>query len=379
MSSKEELRLPALEIHQGPNRTLYSFAIDGKLLPSIAAVSRLRRDEDAELWGYQRPEVLSHIAEIKAYLESKDPLLPNNVVIAFDDSVKYIPSTVNGPESVPGNCGTLVIPLNGASSEDQKPGWVVDGQQRIAAIRDAKIERFPIFATAFIASSDHEQREQFILVNSTKPLPKGLIYELLPATESRLPSALMRRRFPANLLQMLNHDPGGPLEGIIQTPTNPDGVIRDNSILKMLENSLTDGVLYRYRDPSTGAGDIGQMLQALRTFWGSVADVFPDAWGISPRRSRLTHGAGIISMGLIMDAICDRYGQSTIPSHAQFVSDLSLLQPVCAWTEGQWEFRPGVLREWNEIQNTPRHVQALANFLLDHYSLCCREMAIADR
>ena len=28
-----ELRLPALEIHQGPGKILYSFAIDGKLLP----------------------------------------------------------------------------------------------------------------------------------------------------------------------------------------------------------------------------------------------------------------------------------------------------------------------------------------------------------
>ena len=31
-----------------------------------------------------------------------------------------------------------------------------------------------------------EQTEQFILVNSTKPLPKGLIYELLPGTEATL-------------------------------------------------------------------------------------------------------------------------------------------------------------------------------------------------
>ena len=49
-----------------------------------------------------------------------------------------------------------------------------------------------------------EQREQFILVNSTKPLPKGLIYELLPNTEAKLPSTLGRKRFPSELLaQML--------------------------------------------------------------------------------------------------------------------------------------------------------------------------------
>ena len=49
----------------------------------------------------------------------------------------------------------------------------MDGQQRCAAIRDAKVDRFPICVTAFITDSDIEQRSQFILVNSTKPLPKG--------------------------------------------------------------------------------------------------------------------------------------------------------------------------------------------------------------
>ena len=43
MSNRSELRIPALEIRQGQARKLYSFAIDGKLLPSFVAVSRLRR------------------------------------------------------------------------------------------------------------------------------------------------------------------------------------------------------------------------------------------------------------------------------------------------------------------------------------------------
>src|SRR5438067_8938280 len=37
------------------------------------------------------------------------------------------------------------------------------------------------------------------------------------------------------------------LKGKIRTPTTPDGVIQDNSILKMLENSLSDGVFEQDR------------------------------------------------------------------------------------------------------------------------------------
>src|SRR5436190_551980 len=141
--TNEEVRLPAIEIKQGSTRKFYSFAIDGKLLPRFATISRIRRDTGNELIGYQRPEVLSHIA----------------------------------------------------------------------AIRDAQVSHFPICATAFIAESEIEQREQFILVNSTKPLPKGLIYELLPETETELPTLLQRRKFPARLLTTLNSDTDSPLKG----------------------------------------------------------------------------------------------------------------------------------------------------------------------
>src|SRR5262249_2941020 len=65
LHSSLELRLPALEVHQGPGRTIYSFAVDGKQLPLFTTVSRVHRDEGAQIQGYQRPEVLSHITAIR--------------------------------------------------------------------------------------------------------------------------------------------------------------------------------------------------------------------------------------------------------------------------------------------------------------------------
>ena len=97
--------------------------------------------------------------------------------------------------------------------------------------------------TAFVTSDEDDQRAQFILVNSTKPLPKGLIYELLPATQGTLAPDLERKRFPSYLLERLNYDEDSPLEDLIRTPTTPDGLIKDNSVLRMLENSLNDGAL----------------------------------------------------------------------------------------------------------------------------------------
>src|SRR5262249_20609539 len=158
-----------------------------------------------------------------------------------------------------------------------------------------------------ITDDIREQTEQFILVNSTKPLPKGLIYELLPSTQGVLPTLLEKRRLPAYLLERLNRDEESPLLFKVQSPTTPERVIKDNSILRMWENSLSDGVLFRLRAADDTSDDIDSMLSALRAFWGAVREVFAEAWGLPPRRSRLMHGAGVITLGLLMDAISDRY------------------------------------------------------------------------
>lgn len=360
-----ELRVPAIRVQQTPETVLYTFAVDGKLISHFATVSRIRRNDGVTLEGYQRPEVVSHIAEIRNYLESETPMMPNAVVIAFDSRVRF-EADHQAPPNGYTHLGTLVIPID-STTETERPGFIVDGQQRLAAIREAEIDAFPIMITAFITDDVGEQTEQFILVNSTKPLPKGLIYELLPSTESPLPRLLHRRRFPAYLLDRLNRDEDSPLRFLIQTPTTPQGVVKDNSILRMLENSLIDGVLYRYRDTEGTGGDVNNILAILKVFWSATADVFHDAWGLSPRRSRLMHGAGIVSLGFLMDAIAERYRHLGIPTREQFVADLAAMRSLCRWTDGYWDLGPGQQRKWNEIQNTSKDIQLLANYLLYQY------------
>lgn len=351
------LEVPALEIRQGKKRRLYSFAVDGKKLHDFCTVSRVSRHDGDGLTGYQRPEVVSHITQIKEYLESDNPLLPNAIVVAFNPTVEFRPL----PGSKPGlsRMGTLIIPVDVNCDDTEKPGWIVDGQQRSAALRDARLESFPVCVVGFVADGYEEQRQQFILVNATKPLPKGLIYELLPSTEGKLPVALSRRRLPSLIAERLNYDQGSPLEGMIRTPTNGTGVIADNSILKMLENSLTDGVLYNFEN-------IDDQLDVLKEFWDGVKRTFPEAWGKPPRLSRLMHGAGIISMGFLMDTIADRYRKQRKLTSKLFQKELTPLRNTCHWTDGHWSFG-GELLKWNEIQNVPRHIQTLSNYLLRQY------------
>jgi len=363
--SNSTMQIPAIEIRQGKGRPLYSFGIDGKKLLEIAQISRIGRNEEAKITGYQRPEVISHIKEIRAYLETESAILPNAIVVAFNTSVTFEPLKYADANKTIRH-GMLTVPFD-ISEGVQKPGWIVDGQQRSAAIRDAEINEFPVFVTAFITDSIAEQKEQFILVNSTKPLPQGLIYELLPDTEIRLSSKLERRKLPTLLLQKLNADKESVLYGAIQTPTNPNGFIKDNSFLRMLENSINDGALYRFKTFSNSEEGFIKSITFLKTYWNAVEKVFPNAWGRKPDKSRLSHGIGIIALGYLMDSIADKYRSVEIPPVEVFIGELSALRPFCAWTEGQWDFGNGIKKSWNDIQNLTKDIELVSNFLLMKY------------
>lgn len=363
MADQYTLRLPALEVRQG-DRRIYCFAVDGKKLASFAAVSRIRRDEQ-ELHGYQRPEVLSHVRAIRRYLESDGAMLPNALVLAFDKRATFIPAQRTGSDgavhySVPGE---LVIPVDESLADSDKPAWLVDGQQRSAAIRDAAVDEFPVAAVGFIADGEADQRSQFIMVNSTRPLPKGLIHELLPGTVGQLPPSYERRRLSAELMTRLNCDPGSPFYLIISCPTMPDGYIKDTSILKMIEHSLFEGALYQYRNPEDGTGDVERMLDHLKGFWRIVRQTFPQEFKAPPRLSRLTHGVGIQALGFVMDSLTENIPAEEIDSdHVR--KPIERLQMGVSWTAGTWKFGDGDERRWNALQNTPNDIRTLTNYLL---------------
>jgi DGQHR domain-containing protein len=349
------LRFPAIEYQQGGGRTLYCFVADGKLIDTFAAVSRLQRDGD-DLMGYQRPEVRAHVEQIRKYLEGDAPLLPNALVVAFDDRVTFRPCDRDASHRI----GTLTVPLD----PENRPGWIVDGQQRSAALREARIASFPVCVVGFIARSEQEQREQFILVNSTKPLPRGLIYELLPGTAGGLPTSLEKRRLPTALIDRLNRDGDSPLRGLVLMPTNPEGMVKDSTLLKLLENSLSNGCLFYLRDSGPdGSPDVDGMVAVLKTFWSAVARVFPGAWGKPPRESRLFHAAGVIALGLVMDGIADADPPEELTVE-RFAGELERLRPHCRWTEGQWDLGVDGVRPWNLVQNTAVDIRILSNHLM---------------
>ena len=112
---KKILKVPALRVRQSNSRVLYAFAIDGKTIHQYATISRAKRPDNNKIVGYQRPESAKHIQEIRNYLESKDPMVPNSIVIAFNETVTFESSSKDGVFS---EYGYLHIPVDDQIDEE---------------------------------------------------------------------------------------------------------------------------------------------------------------------------------------------------------------------------------------------------------------------
>ena len=364
------IRRRALRVLQDPKHALYLFTLSSAELLQIADISRVSRDEAGKLIGYQRPEVKRHVKGITDYVDSGEVLFPNSIILALSSAATF--KEVRGPKVDEGlaEAGTLEIPL--PVPGQPKPAWIVDGQQRALALSRSKRQGFPVPISAFVADDLESQKEQFLRINNTQPLPRGLVNELLPDVDTVLPSHLAARQAPARLCDLLNRDPESPFMGLIHRSSIRGAAkgkvtVSDTAIVQMIQESLTtpSGCLFPYRNIATGETDFAGVRQVLLLYWSAVKAVFPEAWGLPPVRSRLMHGAGIRAMGRLMDRVMSSV-RADEKNAAQLVKrELLRVKDVCRWTDGEWEELGGL--KWNEVQNVPTHVKVLSNFLVRAY------------
>src|ERR1700733_3591070 len=157
----------AVGAKQASTTRVFTFAARAQEILATCEISRAGRNARGHLFGFQRPQIAAHIQEIKDYLGSESAVLPNAIVVGFLGSVKVKPM------------GHGIFRLS-VSTASGKPGFVVDGQQRLTALAQSHRKDFQIFVSCVLCADQEELRRQFILINNTRPLPKALIYELLP-------------------------------------------------------------------------------------------------------------------------------------------------------------------------------------------------------
>ena len=367
--NRQALVVRALHTTQGPGLDVYAFFIKGGDIVRVADISRIERDATDTLKGFQRPEIRQHVKGIVDYLNQGEVLFPNAIILAMSPSVKFAASRGSRPtgDARVSESGTLTLPIY---DEGQRVAWIVDGQQRSIALSQAHQKDLPVPVIGFVSDKLSVQREQFILVNKAKPLPTRLINELLPETAAMvLPRDLVARKVPAELVNMLNQDPASPFYRLVKRASDrmtSGAVVTDTAVLSVVKNSLSNplGALAPFKSISReGSGDVEGMYRILTTYWMAVKIVFQDSWGKDPKNSRLMHSAGLLAMGLLMDAIYARVSPDAEVATVQ--REIEKVAPTCRWTTGTWE---ALGLSWNEIQNTPQHVKKLQNVLVRTYA-----------
>ena len=344
------------------DKAVYAFFIAGADLLKIAEISRVHRDAQGSLQGFQRKGIKSHVQAITEFLDQGPVLFPNAIILAISPRARFTAARGEKPggDVRVSEAGTLRIPL---PVDGSRAAWIVDGQQRSIALSQAKDQSFPVPVVAFASEELAVHREQFILVNKAKPLDPRLINELLPEVDAFFPRDLTARKIPSQLIHRLQTSPDSPLRGLIRRVSEDasGAVIIDSALIKAIRLSIGSplGALAPFKATADASADVDSMYRILVAYWSAAKAAFPEAWGRPATESRLMHSAGIESMSLLMDRMMSRAAPGgDLQVHAY--EALSRIAPHCRWTAGRWN---DLQRDWNEIQNLPRDIKLLSGHL----------------
>lgn len=348
----------AIRAQQAADHDVFCFAAEPSDVLAFSEIERVGRSDNGELKGFQRHQVAPHIKEIRDYLSRADALLPNAVIVAFLDNVQ-VQDLDNG-----------IVDVTISVQEGQnRPGFVVDGQQRLTALSGIRKPGFQVFVSALVCKDYNELRQQFVLLNNTRALPKALIYELLPSVDG-LPERFTKRQFAAKIVDRLNFRFDSVLRGEIHQHTNPKGMLSDNAMQKFVMNSASDGAVCRLMEECGATLEGKQVLQEraftlCNDYFRAIKTVFGDEWeGLNSRTSRLRHGAGLVAMGFVMDHLYSVDLPKCNTDYDKFVMGLELLEPDTAWTHGTWQFSEELKTPWNGFQNTSTDINILTDYLI---------------
>lgn len=189
---------------------------------SVAEV--VHRKEDRQE-GFQRNLSRHRVRQIAAYLSDPRHILANNIILAFDEELSF-------------NNGNLVLP-----TDEDKRGWVVDGQHRLAGIQQAEWKHK--LAVVILSNlTIEEMAALFRTINSTqKGVPTSLLYDLLGMTKDGEFEEIRGHE----LAVKLNEEPESPLYNNIDMLGSGPNRISQARIVKSLKPLITEtGVLGRY-------------------------------------------------------------------------------------------------------------------------------------
>ena len=92
------LKFTGIEAKQSDKHHVISVICKADEILQIAEIDRVRRSDQGEIFGFQRPKIKNHINEIRDYLNKDGAVLPNPIVLAFTKDILITKKAKNNIE-----------------------------------------------------------------------------------------------------------------------------------------------------------------------------------------------------------------------------------------------------------------------------------------
>lgn len=310
----------ALEVKQNSlDYHLYLFIADGKEIAKQVGVRRMKWHKvKFKAEGFQRALDMKRVSEIGTYL-SKNPILPNALVVAFEnDTLDFTPLPGQKEESV-AKFGHLIVkgklmsrdgelaPLH----ESERIGYVIDGQHRLKGIESSTLPEgsFPVIIAAFYKVDARFQLSQFYALNQTVPISRALLALLRRELGYQLPPREAYKKAISDVCGILQSKPGSPFEPekYVGSPIYK-GPLKITVVEGMVERAIKNTNLkYQWNQdanliPESHFQDIAQ---SLYVYWKGVSEVFHEYWGKRAKDQRLFCAMGLYTMIQFFDKVME--------------------------------------------------------------------------
>jgi DNA sulfur modification protein DndB len=280
----EVLEVPAQEFRQS-GTTMYSFLLDGRTLFDVCTITR--REEDKER-GYQRLLNKARANQISSYIDHRQGILPNNLIVAFKDSVRY-------------RNGKLAIP------REPDAALVIDGQHRLWGLHLAQTN-LTVAVVGFIGLELVRQKELFITINRyQKGVPSSLYLDLLPEIKDLVEVDITEER-AIDLVKRLNEDETSPWFNEINTTGEGRGAISLTNFVRKLRPLVSQPPLQRML--------YEEQYKVLHNYFSAVQTVYLDQWRDSRTLIKKTVG-----FGALMESLPEIFNITTRERNREFTVD----------------------------------------------------------
>ena len=192
----KSLSVPIIKMQQ-PIGTFYVGRIKAKDLYEISDfdIRRIVQDRDFETYlGIQRPISTNRLKELRQYVTAIDATFPTSIIISVSEDCVDLRNLENEPMKEEDTFGNLILSnyLEPADDNDKIPykyiAKVLDGQHRIAGLKDYHGDDFELNVTIFIGADIADQANIFSTVNLAQTkVNKSLVYDLFALSNSRSP------------------------------------------------------------------------------------------------------------------------------------------------------------------------------------------------